>query len=174
MIETRRTVAAFACPGGYSSAIWRAAWRGGCAMPQRRTRFRILLVVLGLAGFLLPAPAAVATAAPAAGGRGPALDWPQYLHGPQHSSVSLATAFTPSNAARATKAWHWQPPVIPGKPAPLLDASPTVAAGRVYMGAQSGGFYALDETTGAVAWSRQLDTEPQGTCSAQGISSTAA
>src|SRR5215470_13809451 len=115
-----------------------------------------------------------ARTATAAAASGAGLDWPQYLHGPQHSSVSPATAFTPSNAASATQVWHWQPPVIPGKPAPLLEASPAVAAGRVYIGAESGGFYALNEATGAVVWSRQLDTEPKGTCPAQGITSTAA
>jgi PQQ-like domain len=56
----------------------------------------------------------------------------------------------------------------------VLDASPTVVAGRVYIGAQSGGFYALNETTGAVMWSRQLDTRPKATCRPLGITSTAA
>jgi outer membrane protein assembly factor BamB len=70
--------------------------------------------------------------------------------------------------------WHWQPPVISGEPKPLLDASPTVVAGQVYIGAQSGGFYALNESTGAVVWSRQLDTQPKVTCAARGVTSTAA
>ncbi len=61
-----------------------------------------------------------------------------------------------------------------GEPAPILDASPTVVAGVVYIGAQSGGFYALNESTGAVLWSRQLDTQPNVTCPARGITSTAA
>ncbi len=104
----------------------------------------------------------------------PSLDWPQYLHGPQHSSVSAATAFTPSNATSAAQLWHWQPPAISGKPAPALDASPTVAGGQVYIGAESGAFYDLNESTGTVAWSRQLDTEPKKVCAARGISATAA
>lgn len=102
------------------------------------------------------------------------LDWTQYLHGPQHSSVSPATAFTTANAGSAKVAWHWTPPVISGEPAPHLDASPTVAAGRVFIGAQSGGFYALNESTGAIDWSARLDTEPHTTCPARGISATAA
>ena len=134
-------------------------------------RPRMLAVASGLAGVVLLAQAGVAGAALAAG---PGLDWPQYLHGPQHSSVSAATAFTPSNAASASEVWHWQPPVVQNKPAPALEASPTVVAGRVYIGAESGGFYALDESTGAVVWSRQLDTTPSGPCSVRGISSTAA
>jgi outer membrane protein assembly factor BamB len=97
------------------------------------------------------------------------LDWPQFLHDPKHSSVSQATAFTPANAGSVTPVWHWKPPVISGQPAPKLDASPTVAARSVYIGAESGGFYALNESTGAVEWSRQLDT-----CARRGITATAA
>src|SRR5262249_56725336 len=58
--------------------------------------------------------------------------------------------------------------------APVLDASPTVVAGLVYIGAASGGFYALNESTGAGVWSRQLDTRPAVTCLPRGITSTAA
>jgi polyvinyl alcohol dehydrogenase (cytochrome) len=137
-----------------------------------------LIAALSLVGVVL-APAAGAAGARSAGAAsrpaaGSNLDWPQYLHGPQHSSVSNATAFTTSNSGSVTQVWHWQPPVISGQPAPALDASPTVVAGVVYIGAQSGGFYALDESTGQVIWSRQLDTEPSVTCLARGISSTAA
>jgi outer membrane protein assembly factor BamB len=139
--------------------------------PGSDSRILPLAAALGLAGVVLLAQAGVAGATSAAG---PGLDWPQYLHDPQHSSVSPATAFTPSNAASVSQAWHWQPPVVSGEPAPVLDASPTVVAGRVYIGAQSGGFYALNETTGAVVWSRQLDTRPQVTCRPLGITSTAA
>jgi outer membrane protein assembly factor BamB len=139
--------------------------------PGSLARILTLTAAFGLAGVIPLSQGAVAGASLAAG---PSLDWPQYLHGPQHSSVSRATAFTPSNAASASQVWHWQPPVVSGNPAPVLDASPTVVAGRVYIGAQSGGFYALTETTGTVAWSRQLDTEPKVTCPARGITSTAA
>jgi outer membrane protein assembly factor BamB len=130
-------------------------------------RLLTLTATAGLTGLALLSQGARAAAAPV-------LDWPQYLHGPQHSSMSLATAFTPSNAAAASQVWHWQPPAVTGKPAPRLDASPTVVAGRVYIGAQSGGFFALNEATGAKVWSRQLDTEPHVTCPARGITSTAA
>ena len=134
-----------------------------------------LIAALGLAGAVL-APAAGAAGARTAGPAraAPNLDWPQYLHGPQHSSVSNATAFTTSNSGSATQVWHWQPPTISGRPAPLLDASPVVVAGAVYIGAQSGGFYALNESTGKVIWSRQLDFEAHVTCPARGISATAA
>jgi outer membrane protein assembly factor BamB len=134
---------------------------------RRFTRARVLLGISGLVGVVLLSQATVAAAA------GPSLaslDWPQYLHGPQHSSVSAATAFTPSNAASATQVWHWPP----AGQTVVLDASPTVVAGRVFIGAESGRFYALDESTGAVVWSRQLDTTPGGPCPVRGISTTAA
>ena len=142
---------------------------------------RPFLLVSGLAGLgLLSIPAVVVNAIPAAAGTQATLetqatlDWAQYLHSPQHDSMSLATAFTPSNAASASQVWHWQPPAITGEPAPRLEASPTVAAGLVYIGAESGGFYALHESTGAVVWSAQLDTESGGSCAAKGITATAA
>ena len=141
--------------------------------PGSLARILTLTAAFGLAGAML-LPQGAGAAAGASQAAGPSLDWTQYLHGPQHSSVSLSTAFTPANAASASQVWHWQPPTVRGKPAPALDASPTVAAGRVYIGAQSGGFYALNETTGTVAWHRQLDTEAKVTCPARGITSTAA
>ena len=88
-------------------------------------RVLALAAAAGLAG-VVQVPVAAAGSPGAAGG---SLDWPQYLHGPQHDSVSAAAAFTPSNAGSAHQMWHWQPPVVSGEPAPVLDASPTVAAG---------------------------------------------
>jgi outer membrane protein assembly factor BamB len=129
-------------------------------------------VLFAMAGLVVPAQAAVAGPAPAISPA--ALDWRAYLHGPQHSSMSLATAFTPLNAASAHVVWHWQPPVIAGRPSPDLEASPTVAAGRVYIGAESGGFYALSEATGMVVWRRRLDAQAKPGCGESGITSTAA
>ena len=146
------------------------------------SRFQLLsvcAVALILGGLsAIPAQAAQAAQARARPARAedatPDLDWHQFLHGPGHSSRSLATAFTPSNAASVSQAWHWQPPVVTGKPAPVLDASPTVVGGQVFIGAQSGMFYVLNEATGAVVWSRQLGIRPQVTCRPLGITSTAA
>jgi outer membrane protein assembly factor BamB len=108
---------------------------------------------------------------PAAGSSASGLDWPQYLHGSQHSSVGAATAFTPSNAASATLVWHW--PATGA--APALDASPTVVAGKVYIGSQNGYLYALNESTGAPVWKHLLGVEKATTCShPRGVSATAA
>jgi outer membrane protein assembly factor BamB len=111
----------------------------------------------------LPAPALAATT-----------DWPQYLHGPQHASVSTATAITAANAASVHQLWHFTPAAVSGKPAPKLDASPTVVGARLYIGSEAGVFYALNTATGAVAWKRQLDVQAASTCAADGISATAA
>ncbi len=141
-----------------------------------------LAACLGLMAVMLSVQAGSAAATPAGGAPARAagaanssnLDWSQYLHGPQHSSVGQATAFTPSNSSSPTEVWHWQPPVISGKPAAYLEASPTVVAGTVYIGSGSGGFYALSEGTGALVWGRQLDTGPNTACLGRGIVSTAA
>src|SRR5579863_6862456 len=136
----------------------------GMGLFMRRVRSWLLPIagVAALLGGLLPQATGVAQSTAN-------LDWPQFLHDPQHSSVSAATAFTTANAASATLVWNWQPPVVSGQSAPKLDASPTVAGGLVYIGAESGGFYALNESTGAVQWSSQLDT-----CPGRGITATAA
>ena len=138
-----------------------------------RTSAAAMLTAAACTG-VVAAGVSPARAAGVARTAGPGLDWPQYLNGPQHGSVSATTAFTTANTASLKQVWHWQPPVVAGRPAPVLDASPTVVAGAVYIGAQSGGFYALNESTGAVVWSRQLDTRPNGACRPLGITATAA
>jgi polyvinyl alcohol dehydrogenase (cytochrome) len=111
----------------------------------------------------VPSPAVAATT-----------DWPQYLHGPQHASVSAAAAVTTANASSLHQIWHFTPAAASGKPAPKLEASPTVVGARVYIGSEAGVFYALNAATGAVVWRRQLDVETASTCAADGISATAA
>jgi polyvinyl alcohol dehydrogenase (cytochrome) len=118
--------------------------------------------------------AALGVAVPPAQALAASGDWPQYLHGPQHSSFSATTAFTTAIAAQAHMIWHFQPGTIAGKPAPGVNASPTVVGSRVYIGAESGMFYSLDAATGKLLWKRQLDVESSTTCPARGVSSTAA
>ncbi len=105
-----------------------------------------------------------------------AADWPAYLFGPTHSSSNrLATAITPANAAGLVQAWQWtpDPPTIAGQPASSLVASPTVFRGRIYIGTNSGDFYALDETTGNAIWKQFIAFAPATTCGAIGFTSTA-
>src|SRR6516164_4421570 len=114
---------------------------------RRFTRARALAGISGLAAVIvLSQGSAAAAAGPHAAG--PNLDWSAYLHGPQHSSVSPDTAFTTANAGSATQKWHWPP----AGQSVVLDASPTVVAGTVYIGAQNGQFYALNAANGAQLW----------------------
>lgn len=144
---------------------------------------RVPLCLLPLVGaavlvgaVLPPATGAVRSAAtPTTGATN--LDWPQFLHDPSHSSVSPATAITKANGASMAQVWRWQPPKPSGSAIPHLDSSPVVSNGSVYIGVEDGNFYALNESTGAVRWSRSLDncfspgvTSPFG----RGITATAA
>ena len=134
---------------------------------------------VALAAVTLVAPFATAAGAAA----GPAdhqaatfVNWPAYLNGPAHSSVnSAATAITPATAPTVTRVWRWTPPppTMPGQSAARLFASPTVVDGRIYIGAGTGVFYALDEATGGVLWHQFLGFVPKKNCGARGIDSTA-
>jgi outer membrane protein assembly factor BamB len=131
--------------------------------PAALARLLTLAAMSGLAGVLLAGPASAGAASTT-----PSPDWAQYLHSTLHGSMSPQTAFTTSNAPTVTQVWHWQPPRISGQPSPLLDASPVVAGGSVYIGAESGMFYALDAATGTVRWSTMLDTVPAADCTGAG------
>src|SRR5215472_8972016 len=126
-----------------------------------------------------------ALAAPVATGAGAAagtrahqtfINWPAYQNGPTHRSYnSAAKAITPATVPGLTRIWRWKPakPTMKGQPAPRLYSSPTVYNGVVYIGSQTGVFYALDEKTGKVLWQRLLGWTPAKTCGARGINSTA-
>jgi outer membrane protein assembly factor BamB len=105
-----------------------------------------------------------------------AVDWSAYLNGSGHSSTNAAaTAITPSNVPSLSVAWTWKPdaPTQAGQPSAQLYASPTVRNGVVYIGANTGELYALDEKTGSILWHRFLGFVTRKTLSARGISSTA-
>lgn len=130
----------------------------------RRRSFLVALVVAGLVGIATPGEGAVSA------------DWPAYLYGASHSSYNAAaTAITPANAGSLTQYWHWRPPVptMTGQPPAGLFASPTVVGGHVYVGANSGVFYALDLATKRVLWSRFLGFVTAKTCGARGFTGTA-
>ncbi len=103
-------------------------------------------------------------------------DWPAYLHGSNHSSYNAAdTAILPSNVGALVKKWHWKgdAATMTGQPGPALYASPTVADGAVFIGANNGYFYKLSESTGAVLAKRFIAYRPHLTCAARGFISTA-
>jgi outer membrane protein assembly factor BamB len=80
------------------------------------------------------------------------------------------------NAGTLRKAWTFKAAAatMSGQPGPQFYASPTVADGMVFIGANTGVFYALNLTTGAVVWKRFLGFQPGLGCGARGITSTAA
>ena len=105
-----------------------------------------------------------------------ATDWAAYEHGPAHSSTAFGdTAITLSNAASLHALWTFKAgrATVPGQPGPAFDASPTVVGGVVYIGSRTGVFYALNATTGAIIWQRQLDYGSSSLCPAKGIVGTA-
>ena len=128
---------------------------------------RLLVLVLSLLslGAMVPGPASAS----------PSTDWSAYLFSARHSSRSGAAAITPSNVATLHRGWTFTSPgpTMPGQPAGGFIASPIVSNGRVYIGSNTGVFYALDEATGQVIWSHFIGFVGHHTCGARGISSSA-
>jgi outer membrane protein assembly factor BamB len=118
---------------------------------------------------------AVLAAQASTGGAQTFVNWPGYLYGQAHSSSSPATAITPANAANLKRVWNFRcaAPTISGQPSAGFVASPTVYNGTIYIGCNTGVFYALSEATGAVLWTQMLGYVTHNTCAARGISSTA-
>jgi outer membrane protein assembly factor BamB len=139
--------------------------------PARRRLRRLavpalLAVVAGLPGALAAEPAGAAAST----------DWPAYEHGPAHNSAAFGDpAITTANVASLHVVWTFTaaPPTQAGQPAARFDASPTVAGGRVFIGARTGILYALDAATGVVRWQRQLGYGSSTLCPAKGITGTA-
>ena len=124
-----------------------------------RVRLLRLLGLLGAAGALI-------VTSPMAGAATGPTDWPQYLGGPDHSSLTTSSAITKANVASL----HLIRSVSLGN----LQASPTVVNGVAYVGSLSGNFYAVNLATGKKIWTRSLGKVPALTCSARGVTSTAA
>jgi outer membrane protein assembly factor BamB len=126
-------------------------------------RISIGLVALVAAGAVAPLATTSASASTTS-------DWGSYLFTIGHSSDNVAdTAVTKANAGTLTEAWNFTPPGVQ-----QFITSPTVVGGVVYIGANNGNFYALDQSTGAVIWSRDIGTNgPKTTCGSRGFASTA-
>ncbi|MBA3963617.1 MAG: PQQ-binding-like beta-propeller repeat protein [Chthoniobacterales bacterium] len=105
-------------------------------------------------------------------------DWNGYLHDPAHSSHNArATAITQANATTLVPDWTFvdPQPTLQGQPVASLYSTPTVSNGVVYIGSNTGMFYALNETTGALLWQQLLGfTTPKSCGSGHGVVSAAA
>jgi len=120
---------------------------------------------------------ALSTAFAATIGTSSAQDWPQWLFDNGHSSHNAsATAITTSNASTLVADWSFidPQPIITGQPIAGFYSSPTVVNGVVYIGSNTGNFFALDETTGTMLWQQLLGFTTPTTCgSGHGVTSTA-
>jgi outer membrane protein assembly factor BamB len=86
---------------------------------------------------------------------GPA-DWAAYLDGPLHSSDAVnATTFTTANASTAHSIWTWTP-VAKSPYKQYLYSSPITVGGVTYIGAATGDFDAINDSTGATLWRKHL------------------
>ena len=78
------------------------------------------------------------------------VDWPSYLFDQTHSSAPGNPAVSVANAGTLTKAWSFVAalPTMQGQPQRTFYASPTVAGNLVFIGSNTGVFYALSLSTG--------------------------
>jgi outer membrane protein assembly factor BamB len=101
-------------------------------------------------------------------------DWSSYLFAADHAGYNpLATAITTANAASLVKVWHWAPGAPGAGELGGLYSSPVVSGGMVFIGARTGVFYAINETTGKLVWKRTFAPILGTTCGPQGFTSTA-
>jgi len=130
----------------------------------RSRRLGVAVIVLTIITVAFPGPSSAVTA-----------DWSGYLAGVEHHSYQAAdSTITPANANTLVHVWTWVPDLVRGAPArKQIFSSPTVVDGTIYIGANTGDFYAIDDATGAAIWKTHLDFQPMLTCKARGFTSTA-
>jgi outer membrane protein assembly factor BamB len=98
-----------------------------------------------------------------------AADWPTFLANPQRTAAgSGETTLSTSNASQLTKLWSY-------KTGGIVESSPAVVAGTVYVGSWDGYEYALNATTGGLLWKTYLGITSDPNCSppSAGVSSAA-
>jgi outer membrane protein assembly factor BamB len=124
-------------------------------MFRRGLAMAVAAVALG-AG--LPAAVAAAPAGQGAGSRPAPTDWPAYLYNSRHSSYAATQkAITPASVPALRRKWQF----TAGNG---FLASPVVASGSVYIGANNGWFYQLSATTGRLLHKRFLGTVKVTSC----------
>src|SRR6266581_876783 len=130
-------------------------------------------VLAGSAGLILSTASAAASGSEAAATG----DWPAYLNGPAHSSFNKGqTTIRPANVGGLVVKWRYRGdrPTKPGQPRTGYLASPTVVAGDIYIGANTGWFYKLNAATGHVRAKRFIGFQRAKTCfPARGFADTA-
>jgi outer membrane protein assembly factor BamB len=104
-------------------------------------------------------------------------DWPGFGFNNNHSSYNTAaTSITPANVADLQPAWRWSVPAATNGASTGLYGTPVSVGGVLYIGADDGEFYAVDEATQQILWSQYLGIVQGIECSSTplGIESSAA
>jgi len=87
-------------------------------------------------------------------------DWPQFRGGPMHTGVaSSETTLSPGNVAGLTAAWA---DTLSG----MVQSSPAVVNGIIYVGTSNDQLVAVNASTGAVVWHQNVGTLSPGALSA--------
>jgi PQQ-like domain len=146
--------------------------RAGRALARLRIAGLVAAAAACSALAVAPAPASAAASSVGSPFRAvssspTAADWPAYLDGPLHASFSAGQkVITPTTASSLKRKWQLSVGAV-------FDASPTVADGAIFIGAENGWFYKLNVHTGRVIHKIFLGIQPDLTCPANGITATA-
>jgi outer membrane protein assembly factor BamB len=97
-------------------------------------------------------------------------DWPAFMFNTAHSSDNTAaTSITPANVGDLQPVWRWTVPTPTNGGSAALYPTPVSVDGVLYVGADDGDFYAVNEATGQVIWSQSLGVEPGLECSSTSL-----
>jgi outer membrane protein assembly factor BamB len=114
---------------------------------------------------LVSAPVVTASALGVRAPVGPTVDFPSFGHDAAHSSYSPgATSITPTSTLK--QVWHFKADKFVGQPSRGFVATPVVVNHVIYIGSNSGEFYAINETTHKVIWKEFLGFEAKFECGA--------
>lgn len=79
-------------------------------------------------------------------------EWPMYGRDRKRTFTNSASALTPANVGSLAPAWTFAT-------GDVVTAQAVVVAGVVYFGSWDGSFYAVDQATGALRWSFEVDCQ---------------
>jgi polyvinyl alcohol dehydrogenase (cytochrome) len=128
---------------------------GHVARPRARGAVAgMAAVAIGFAAIAVVGPAVAA---------GPSVAFPAYMHDAGHSAlVADATAISPTTPLKL--GYVFKAAAVAGRPAPSFVSTPVVVDHVVYVGSNSGDFYAIDLATGTVLWDDFLGFQSAYTC----------
>src|SRR4051794_38112242 len=127
---------------------------------MRRSPALVLAVVCAAA--LLPFPGHATASQPPCSSTGAAGgDWPSYGHDAANSRTQPLESSLPP-AAAATLAPRWVFSTEAQGDGGVLDSTPVVSGGCVFVGSSTGRLYAVDAASGAVVWAHRVEVVTSG------------